>query len=69
MDLNKLGWLIWIIGTIIIVLSWTDTVSGTVGWVGFGIAVVGIVISGISRRPKPPGEGGDPTIRKSGDTV
>jgi hypothetical protein len=45
MDYYKLGWLLWIPGTILIVLSWTDIVSREVGWVGFAIALVGVGLS------------------------
>ena len=45
MDLYKLAWLVWIGGTILIVLSWNDTVSAEVGWVGFVIALIGVALS------------------------
>jgi hypothetical protein len=34
MNLYKLAWLIWILGTILIVLSWDGTVGVEVGWAG-----------------------------------
>ncbi len=40
----KFAWALWIAGTILILLSWTDTVTPTVGWVGFGIALGGFVL-------------------------
>ena len=45
MDLYKLAWLIWIGGTILIVLSWDGTVSTEVGWAGFVIALIGVGLS------------------------
>jgi hypothetical protein len=58
MDLYKTSWLVWIAGTILIVLSWNNTVSAEVGWVGFAIALIGVVLSFIpyfhAKRRKPP---------------
>ena len=49
---QRMSWGLWISGTILIILSWTGTVSPTVGWVGFGMALVGSLISWIpGRRP------------------
>jgi len=45
MDLYKLAWLIWIVGTILIVLSWDGTVSAEIGWAGFVIALIGVGLS------------------------
>jgi hypothetical protein len=45
MDLYKLAWLIWIGGTILVVLSWDGTVSAEVGWVGFVTALIGVGLS------------------------
>ena len=40
----------WLLGTIVIVLSWVNVVPPWVGWIGFGIAGVGWLISlGIRR--------------------
>jgi hypothetical protein len=55
MDLYKLAWLVWIGGTVLIVLSWNDTVSTEVGWAGFVIALIGVGLSIIPYiRAKPP---------------
>jgi hypothetical protein len=35
------------VGTILILASWVDVVSPTVGWIGFAIAGVGVLISGV----------------------
>ena len=57
MDLYKLAWFVWIVGTILIVMSWNGTVSPTTGWVGFGIALVGVLLSFIPQlRRKLPGQ-------------
>lgn len=45
MDLYKLGWLMWIVGTILIVLSWDGTVSAEVGWLGFVTTLAGVGLS------------------------
>lgn len=39
------AWLLWIVGMLIIVLSWIDLVSPTISWIGFGIALAGTVLS------------------------
>ncbi len=58
MELYKLSWLIWIVGTILIVLSWDGTVSTEIGWAGFVIALIGVGLSLIShiqtKLRKPP---------------
>ena len=36
---------LWLIGTVLIVLSWVNAVTPVVGWIGFGVAGVGWVIS------------------------
>jgi hypothetical protein len=50
--LYKFCWAIWIGGTILIVASWADIVSPTIGWVGFGVALLGTLLSfGAQKRP------------------
>jgi hypothetical protein len=44
----KFCWAMWIGGTILIVASWVNVVSITVGWVGFGIALAGTLISRVA---------------------
>src|SRR5262249_21776671 len=50
---------VWIGGTILIVLSWNDTVSAEVGWVGFVLALIGVGLSFVPHiragRATPPG--------------
>ncbi len=48
-DHYKFAWLLWIGGTILIVLSWDGTVSPEVGWTGYAIALVGVGVSYFSR--------------------
>src|ERR1051326_8446825 len=55
MDFYKLGWLLWIPGTILIVLSWHGTVSNQIGWVGFAVALAGVGVSFIHHL-KPKGQ-------------
>lgn len=51
MNRNQLAWWLWTVGSIMIVLSWFDVVSTTVGWCGFGIAMAGSVIGRVLRPP------------------
>jgi hypothetical protein len=61
MGLYRFAWLLWILGTVLIVLSWTNTVPVTVGWIGFGIACVGVLLSFIPHiRQKSEGHGDGP---------
>lgn len=51
--INQISWLLWIGGTVMVALSWTGSVSGRTGWIGFGIALAGTILSlfrGRSRR-------------------
>lgn len=50
MQLYKLAWLIWVVGTALIVMSWVNIVSPTVGWTGFVIAMLGTLLSFVSNR-------------------
>src|SRR5687767_10418975 len=43
-------WGVWWAGTILIVLSWIDVVSNTVGWIGFAAALASTVVSVVIRR-------------------
>ena len=49
---NQIAWWLWAGGTVLIVLSWLEVVSPTVGWIGFGIGFVGSVISWGVRPPR-----------------
>jgi hypothetical protein len=51
--LHKACWALWIVGTALIVLSWIDVVSRPVGWVGFAVAVVGVLLSSAARKQPP----------------
>lgn len=46
----KFCWMMWIGGTALIVASWSEVVSPTVGWVGFGIALSGTVLSLVAQQ-------------------
>jgi hypothetical protein len=46
----KFCWGMWIGGTILIVASWVDIVSPTVGWVGFGVALLGTLLSFVAQQ-------------------
>lgn len=55
MTLYRISWGLWIAGTILIVMNWMRIVSPTIGWVGFGIALVGTLLSLVpgGRAPGP----------------
>ena len=60
MNLYKLSWVLWIPGTLLIVLSWIHVVSPKVGWVGFFMAGAGTLLSFVppgSRTGASPGRG------------
>lgn len=46
----KFAWVLWIAGSIVIVLSWVNVVSVTVGWVGFAVAMAGTLLSLVARQ-------------------
>ena len=48
--LNQATWLLWWAGTILIVLSWINVVSNTLGWIGFSAALASSFISVIANR-------------------
>lgn len=50
MNKTRIIWIIWWIGTIIIVFSWFKIVSNTIGWVGFGLACTASLVSVIFNR-------------------
>ncbi len=60
--LYKFCWVLWIAGTAIIVASWLDIVTPTVGWVGFGVALAGTLLSlgSQQRRQQPPANRSEP---------
>jgi hypothetical protein len=61
MSRNQIAWWLWAVGTILIALSWFRVVPTSVGWLGFGIGMVGSILSWGMRPPrqspaKPAGE-------------
>lgn len=52
MKRNQIAWYMWAIGMALVVLSWLDVVSNTVGWCGFTIGLVGSAISWGLRPPR-----------------
>ena len=52
----KFCWAMWIGGTILIVASWGDIVSPTVGWIGFVVAMGGTLLSLGARQPQQQGQ-------------
>jgi len=53
MRLRQFCWLVWLVGTVLVVLSWMRLVSPTAGWVGFGISLLGVLLSYLPQRPDP----------------
>lgn len=45
--LNLISTILWVAGTALVILSWLNVVSRQTGWVGFGIAIAGTVLSWI----------------------
>jgi hypothetical protein len=78
MELYKLAFLMWIVGTILVVLSWDGTVSPEIGWSGFVIALIGVGLSFIpyiqaklrkTPRIPSPGNNAGPSDAESGGTA
>ncbi|MBS0207850.1 MAG: hypothetical protein JSS27_02750 [Planctomycetes bacterium] len=51
MRFYRLCWVLWIFGAILIVLNWGNIVSPTIGWIGFGVAMTGTVLSFLTHLP------------------
>ena len=45
MNRNQIAWCLWAVGTVLVALSWFGVVSTAVGWCGFGLGLVGSIIS------------------------
>lgn len=50
MDINKIIWLVWWVGTFLIAGSWFNIVPYKIGWVGFGMACTASLISVVLNR-------------------
>jgi hypothetical protein len=46
----KAAWVLWIGGSVGIVLSWIEVLTPEVGWIGFGVATFGTVLSLVAYR-------------------
>ena len=44
MTRHQTAWWLWAVGTALIVLSWVNVVTATIGWCGFGIGLAGSVL-------------------------
>ncbi len=60
----RIGMILWIPGTILIVLGWSGHVSASTSWLGFIIALVGAVLTWI-----PPLRRGDPAAQSRAGTA
>ncbi len=47
----KVSWILWIIGTILVVGSWFGVVPAGLAWFGFGMSLVGCLMSFTCRKP------------------
>jgi hypothetical protein len=47
MNLLVLAWALWIVGTVLVILSWVEVVSIQTGWAGFAIGTVGFLLGRI----------------------
>jgi hypothetical protein len=45
MNIRRIIWAAWWIGTILIVLSWVHVVPIAIGWFGFGISCISVIAS------------------------
>ena len=52
MKRNQIAWYFWAVGTVLIVLSWFQVVTTTIGWCSFGIGMAGSVMGWGVRPPK-----------------
>ena len=64
--LYKFCWVLWIGGTILIVASWGDIVTPTVGWIGFGVALAGTLFSIVAQQSPRKGQRTRPEERELG---
>lgn len=48
--LSQVCWIMWLVGTIMIIASWTGGVATWVGWTGFALAVVAWLMTMGARR-------------------
>lgn len=48
--IHQVCWLVWLVGTALIILSWTSAVSTTIGWIGFGVACAAALITYLPQR-------------------
>ena len=52
MSLHKLSWILWIPGTVVIMLSWFNLVPARIGWIGFWVALAGTLLSFVPSRSR-----------------
>jgi hypothetical protein len=67
MNRNQIAWWFWAVGTILIVLSWTNVVTNTIGWCGLGLGLFGSCLGWGLRPPAngPQPKGDDDANRRS----
>jgi hypothetical protein len=58
---QRIAWSFWAVGTALIVLSWFEVVTPQVGWIGFGIGMVGSVMGWGLTPPKGTPSSSTPT--------
>jgi hypothetical protein len=60
--IRKIPNALWISGTALIVLSWVHVVPHKVGWVGWGVALFGTLLSFAGRRAPGPAPSPAPSV-------
>lgn len=48
---RKIIWGVWLLGALLVVLSWIDVVDPEIGWVGFSMATIASLLSRLPERP------------------
>ena len=60
--IHKIPNALWISGTVLIVLSWVNVVPNKVGWIGWGVALFGTLLSFAGKRPAGPAPAPAPSV-------
>jgi hypothetical protein len=58
----RFSWILWAIGCALVAGSWVDLVSPQVGWIGFGIALCGTILSAAANRLPTTGSAAEPFL-------
>ncbi|WFB37485.1 hypothetical protein P3T73_06900 [Kiritimatiellota bacterium B12222] len=50
MNTDRILWGTWWMGTILVIGSWMDEVSSTIGWIGFGVSCTASFVSVVIKK-------------------